>query len=52
MHPWRAADGGHWLTDSATGKLVVFPGGTPPCLEEEANSPGTNLPTCTLTSEA
>lgn len=52
VHPWRAADGAHWLTDSATGKLVIFPGsGTLPCLEEEATSPGTSLPTCTLTSE-
>lgn len=52
MHPWRPADGAHWLTDSPTGPLVVFPGqGTLPCLEEEANLVGNALPTCTLTSE-
>lgn len=52
VHPWRAQDSGHWLTDSATGPLVIFPGsGTLPCLQEEATSSGTSLPTCTLTQE-
>ena len=50
IHPWRAQDSGHWLTDSATGRVVVVPGsGTLPCLEEEASSGGVGLPTCTLT---
>lgn len=52
IHPWRAQDAGHWLTDSATGRIVVVPGsGTLPCLQEEATSSGTGLPTCTLTQE-
>jgi hypothetical protein len=50
IHPWRARDGAHWLTDDPTGRLVVFPGsGTLPCLEEESHAT-TSLPTCTLTS--
>ena len=52
IHPWRAQDSGHWLTDSKTGRIVLVPGsGTLPCLEEEAKSTGGSLPTCTLTAE-
>jgi hypothetical protein len=52
IHPWRAQDSGHWLTDSKTGRIVIVPGsGTLPCLEEEAKSTGGSLPTCTLTEE-
>ena len=52
IHPWRAASGADWLTDTATGGLVIFPGsGTLPCLEEEATSTSGALPTCTLTQE-
>lgn len=52
IHPWRAQDSGHWLTDSASGRVVIFPGsGTLPCLQEEATSSGTSLPSCTLTQE-
>jgi len=52
LHPWRAQDSGHWLTDNKSGRIVIVPGsGTLPCLEEEAKSTGGSLPTCTLTNE-
>lgn len=52
IHPWRAQDGGHWLTDSRQGRVVIVPGsGTLPCLEEEATASGGSLPTCTLTAQ-
>lgn len=52
IHPWRAQDSGHWLTDSKTGRIVLIPGsGTLPCLQEEATASGGGLPSCTLTTE-
>lgn len=52
IHPWRAKSGADWLGDDPGGPLVVFPGsGTLPCLKEEADNQGDNLPTCSLTAE-
>jgi hypothetical protein len=52
VHPWRASSAATWLTDDPAGKLVIFSGsGSLSCLEEEATSTGTGLPTCTLTQE-
>lgn len=52
LHPWRPQSGGHWLTDDASGRLVLFPGaGTLPCYEEEATANGSNITSCTLTQE-
>jgi hypothetical protein len=49
LHPWRARDAAHWLTDDPAGELVVLSGsGTLPCLEEEAANPD-RLSRCTLT---
>lgn len=48
IHPWRALDGAHWLTDDAAGRLVILPSsGSVPCLAEEATSDG-GLTTCRL----
>lgn len=50
IHPWRARNGAHWLTDEPSGTLVVLPGsGSLPCLEEEAMSNGMSISACTLT---
>jgi hypothetical protein len=52
IHPWRAPDAAHWLTDDPGGPLVVIPGsGTLPCVEEESRSTGMTLPSCTFTGE-
>lgn len=52
VHPWRAQDSGHWLTDSKSGRIVLVPGsGTLPCLQEEATTSGGGLASCTLTQE-
>jgi hypothetical protein len=52
VHPWRAASGASWLTDTPGGELVIFPGsGTLPCLAEEAASSGRSLPSCSFTEE-
>lgn len=48
IHPWRALDGAHWLTDDPAGRLVVIPSsGSVPCLTEEAASSG-RLTNCRL----
>jgi hypothetical protein len=52
IHPWRARDGAHWLTDDPAGRVVILPGsGTLPCLQEETRSTGSALPTCTLADD-
>lgn len=48
IHPWRALDGAHWLTDDPAGRLVVIPSsGSVPCLEEEATATG-RITSCRL----